>query len=169
MIKTSTLVGIFAIVAIMIFSFGCVSEDASAKTQGDGEILYSPTPQAQNDATSVGEKDAQVEMFKFRGNTECYSCVKLGELADMVVERNFKDEIASGKLVYKEINAQAPENRDITVEYQVTAISLQIGTTINGVKTKENLQQVWYYLEDEPGFENYLKPILEKRLRGELN
>jgi len=157
------------VIAVALFSSGCVSVDNESGKQSvlgqKEELLYSAAPGAVGGA----EKEVFVEMFKFRGNTKCYSCVRLGELSDMVVEKHFKDEVASGKLVYKEINAQDSENALVTREYQISAISLQIGTTINGVKKRENLLNVWYYLEDEAGFENYLKPILEKRLNGELN
>ncbi|MFH1307186.1 MAG: nitrophenyl compound nitroreductase subunit ArsF family protein [Candidatus Micrarchaeota archaeon] len=174
------LIAFFAIVAIALFSFGCVSEGAAGDGQGmiqklNGEnagVLYSPALEVQDEENTVAEiggKDVSVEMFHFHGNTQCYSCVRLGELADNVINNYFKDELESGELNYMHINAQAPENLELAKEYQVSSISLQIGTTINGVKTRENLDKVWHYLEDEKGFENYLKPMLEKRLNGELN
>jgi len=160
---------IFAI-GLMFFSLGCIADEKANEEnrnmqdlENEGE-LYSPTPKFEN-----GKNDILVEIFHFHGNSQCYSCVRLGELADGVVEKYFQDEVESGKLTYAHVNAQAEENAKLAEEYQVSSISLQIGTTINGVKTRENLQQVWYYLEDEEGFANYLVPLLQKRLIGELS
>ena len=159
---------IFAIlfVGLMIFSFGCTGQDekvAVQKSDKQETVLYSSAP------LNAGSKNVSVEAFTFHGNTECYSCIKLGELTKSTINKYFADELKSGKLTYEHLNVQATENREIAVAYQVTAISLQIGTTIDGVKTRENLGHVWYYLEDEQGFENYVVHILQKRLNGELN
>lgn len=161
----------FLVIGAMLLSFGCTVQDGGSKnasqtgsTEQSNTILYS--------SESLGQESKGgtfVEAFTFRGNTECYSCIRLGELTKSTISKHFATELKSGKLTYEHLNVQSAENRGIAVEYQVTAISLQLGTTINGVKTRENLQQVWYYLEDEQGFENYLVPLLQKRLRGELN
>ena len=161
------------IIAVLLMGFGCTSQsnDSVGKTDNISGELYTPVEQTGIDLKQKGAegKDVQVEVFTFRGNTECHSCITLGELTKNTINKYFANELKSGELTYEHLNVQDPRNRDIAVEYQVTGVSLQIGTTIDGVKTRENLQKVWYYLEDEQGFEDYLMPILQKRLRGELN
>ncbi len=166
---------IFISVLSALLFFGCTgqamnSTDANSNIKnknsqlGSDELMYSSIP------TNLSvNSDVSVNLIHFHGNQQCYSCVLLGDLAQKVVDKNFKKEVESGRLKYMHINAQDPNNLQVAQDYQVTSISLQIGTYTNDGIKRENLIQVWNYVGDEVAFENYLTGILSKRLGGELN
>ncbi len=111
----------------------------------------------------------KVELYHFHGTHQCYSCVRVGELAEKTVNTYFADELASGKLVFGHINYDLPENEGLSEKFGVTGSSIWIGTTSSGGFSKEEDTKVWYKLQDEAGFMSYLKGILEKRLAGDLS
>jgi hypothetical protein len=117
----------------------------------------------------IAKEEVKVELYHFHATQQCYSCVRLGELAEKTVETYFADEMESGKLVFEHINYDLSENRKLSKKYGVTGSSLWIGTTVGGEFTKEENINVWYKLNDEKGYLNYLKGVLDKRLLGELN
>ena len=113
-------------------------------------------------------KNIRVEVFHFHFTRQCYSCIRLGELAEATVNEFFKEEIGSGKIVFGHLNVDSEENRELTLKYGASGASLWIGTYIDGVFHKEQNAAVWYKINKEEEFKSYLKGIIEKRLSGEL-
>lgn len=92
----------------------------------------------------------------------------MGKLAENTIMTNFEEEVESGLLTFAHVNAQAPENAQLADKYQVTSVSLQIGTYADGGFRKEVDASAWYFLNDEKKFDEHLTGLLRKRLNGEL-
>lgn len=149
---------------LLLFSilfFGCVSNTHNTATNQNN-----PTTLLQN--SSVNDS-IRVELYHFHGTHQCPSCIKVGELAEKTVNTYFKDELESGKLVFSHINGELPENQNLVNQYGVTGSSLWIGTYMDGEFYKEQNINVWYKINNEEDYLNYLRDIIEKRLSGELN
>ena len=146
---------------ISILFFGCVSD-----TQGTAVNQNNSTTLPQNHSI---DENITVEVYHFHGNHQCQSCIKVGELAEKTVNTYFKDELESGKLVFGHINGNLPENGGLVDKYGVTGSSLWIGTYVNGEFHKEQNVDVWYKINNEAEYLEYLKGILKRRLSGELN
>jgi len=114
------------------------------------------------------QPSVKVEVYHFHATQQCYSCIRLGELAEKTVNTYFTNELLSGTVVFGHINYELPENSALSDKFGVTGSSLWIGTTLNGEFDKEEDTRVWYKLEDEDGFMAYLKGVIEKRLTGDL-
>ena len=139
----------------LLFVAGCSSLTANA---GKGAIA-SPKP---NSTSSV----ERVEVMHFHPAQQCYSCRTLGEYAKETVNIFFAPEIESGKLVFKEVNLDLPENADLVKKYEVTGSSLWIGVyDANGFHKEQNVN-VWYKINNETEFAQYLQPIIRDRLNG---
>jgi thiol-disulfide isomerase/thioredoxin len=111
----------------------------------------------------------KVEVYHFHGNQQCASCIAVGDLAEKTVNENFKDELASGRLVFAHINAQQPENADLAAKYGVTGSSLWIGVyDANGFYKEENVK-VWYLINNPEEYSLYLTDLINKRLNGDLS
>jgi hypothetical protein len=158
--------------------FGCTSVNASEnqQCQGDTCSLNGITENISLNQSNVGLTQNEnagdnitVEMYHFHGTHQCYSCIRVGELAEQTVNTYFKGELQSGKLVFGHINAELPENKDLVTKYEATGSSLWIGTYVNGKFSKEQNTNVWYKIEDEKGYLEYLKGIIDKRLSGDLS
>jgi thiol-disulfide isomerase/thioredoxin len=83
----------------------------------------------------------RVEVYHFHGNTQCTSCIAVGDLAEKTVNANFNDELASGHLVFAHVNYDLPENKDLATQYGVTGSSLWIGVyDTNGFHKQQDIQ-----------------------------
>lgn len=112
-------------------------------------------------------RNTKVEIYHFHRTRQCYSCIRLGELAEETVNTYFKDELESGKIVFAHMNVELPENNEVVMKYGTTGSSLWIGVySPDGGFSKENNLNVWYKLDDPQGFIGYLKKVIEEKLSG---
>lgn len=150
-----------AFLLIILLLFGCVS-DSSVQTAGQNN---STVPPSENSSL----ENVRVEVYHFHGTHQCYSCIRVGELAEKTVNTHFKEELESGKLVFSHINGELPENRGLVDQYGVSSASLWIGTYVDGEFHKEQNINVWYKIDNEAEYLAYLKGVLDQRLAGRLN
>jgi len=142
------------------FTAGCTSSSKSSVSPQSSTLLTDPV-----NSFSV----EKVEVYHFHGNNQCTSCIAVGDLAEKTVTANFKDELASGRLVFAHINAEQPENRALAEKYGVTGSSLWIGVyDANGVHKEQDIK-VWYLIDDEDAYSMYLSGIIAGRLNGDLS
>ena len=166
----------FLILLSVLLVFGCTSGNASESQLCSGDkcsvnvsmantsLNQSTVGLAQNKTT---ETNITVEVYHFHGTHQCYSCIRVGELAEKTVNTYFKNELESGNVVFGHINGDLPENSELVAKYGATGSSLWIGTYVNGNFSKEQNTNVWYKIEDEKGYLEYLKGVIEKKLSGE--
>ena len=119
--------------------------------------------------TPINEDVEKIEVYHFHGANQCFSCRTIKEFAEKTVNTYYKDLLESGKMEFKSIDGELPENREVTMKYGATGSSLWIGTYINGEFYKEQNTNVWYKVNNEEDFLNYLKGVLDKRLLGDLS
>ena len=149
-----------ALIIACDFAAGCTSTAVSS-------------PSHQPSTTSIGATGSnstvvRVEVFHFHGNQQCTSCIAVGDLAEKTVNTNFKDELASGRLVFAHINAELPENYALASKYGVTGSSLWIGVyDANGFHKKEDIR-VWSLIGNKDAYSTYLSGIITKLLNGDL-
>lgn len=126
----------------------------------------SPTPIS---TTSVNSTFERVEVIYFHGNQRCASCIAVGDLAEKTVNTSFKDELASGRLVFADANYDLPENAALATKYNVTGSSLWIGVyDANGFHKEEDIR-VWSLIKDKDAYSTYLSGVITKRLNGDLS
>lgn len=113
--------------------------------------------------------DIRVEVYHFHATRQCWSCIRLGELAEKTVESRFANEVEGGVLSFAHIDAQKSENREVVKRYGVRGSSLFIGTYIGDEFHKEENIQLWYKLNDEDGYMDILEEIIGRRLGGDLS
>ncbi len=82
---------------------------------------------------------------------------------------NFRDELASGRLVFAHVNAEQPENAALAAKYNVTGSSLWIGVYDADGFHAEQDTRVWYLIDDKEAYTTYLSAIISKRLNGDLS
>jgi len=106
----------------------------------------------------------KIEVVHFHGTNQCASCIKVGMFARVTIEGKFSEEVKSGKIVFKEINAEFPENQAIVTKYQARGSSLFVNA-IRG--DKDDITEdttVWRLIDNEiqyiTYFENKLKTLL---------
>ena len=111
----------------------------------------------------------KIEVYHFHGASQCFSCKTIKTFAEKTVNLYYTDLLESGKMEFRSINGDLPENREMVMKYGATGSSLWIGTYIDGEFHKEQNTNVWYKVNNEEDFLTYLKSVLDKRLVGDLS
>jgi hypothetical protein len=111
-------------------------------------------------------KVEKIEVFLFHTTQRCISCINVGKYAKQTIDNNFTEELNLGKIVFKEINIDLPENYQLAEKFEAAGSSLYINT-IRG--DKDNIEQdltVWRLIGDETKFEKYLKDKIDNILKS---
>lgn len=106
----------------------------------------------------------KIEVINFHATQRCYSCTMLGDFTEKSLENLFPEELESGKIVFKSINVDLPENSEITQKYRASGSSLFINLIYDGKDHISEDVQVWRLLNSEIQFREYLGDKLEKYL-----
>ena len=108
----------------------------------------------------------KVIAYYFHGNFRCANCLKIEQYSKEAIEQNFKDELSSGKLVFKVINIETKGNEHFVQDYQLYTKSLVISLVRDGKEVKfDNLTKVWEFLWDRQKFHDYVKEEVTKYLK----
>ena len=128
-----------------------------------------PVPAAQQSVSGAGGMVEKVEVYHFHGNTQCTSCIAVGDLAEKTVNENFKPELASGRLTFAHVNYDLPENIALATKYGVTGSSLWIGVYDAGGFHQKDDTRVWSLIGNKDAYNIYLTGLISKRLNGDLS
>ncbi len=114
------------------------------------------------------EKSTQdyVATYYFHGNFRCFNCYRIEQYSKEAIEQYFKDELDSGKLVFKIINIEEKGNEHFIKDYQLYTKSLIISLVKNGKEVKfDNLVKVWEFLGNKQKFYDYVKDEITQYLK----
>ncbi|MDD4878330.1 MAG: nitrophenyl compound nitroreductase subunit ArsF family protein [Candidatus Nanoarchaeia archaeon] len=143
----------FIILAIALLLAGC-----SEKAPIDSNAVVSGEHQINID---------KLEIYHFHGTHQCYSCKTVGAYAEETVNTFFPNELKTGKIVFRHINGELPENMDLVMKYKATGSSLWLGVyTKEGEFKAEQNTNVWYKINNKIDYMNYLREVIEQKLAG---
>ena len=160
-----TAVALVLVVFAAVLVAGCTSQSdlpLSVTTPAPAPTFASTLP----DGVTV----TKIEVIHFHPARQCDSCITVGEYANATVTTYFADELASGMLIFRQIDGELEENREVVEQYGATGSSLWLGvyTSDGGFHPEENVR-VWYRTDDQQRFMDYLKGMIEKRCAGDLS
>ena len=119
----------------------------------------SPTP----DKSSVPAD--MVEVVYFHRAQRCSSCIYAETGTRYTMETYFKDELASGKLIFKVVDVEAKENDTIVKKYGAFTSSLFINTIRNSSDQIEEVKEIWLVLGKDEAFIEVVKSKIERSLK----
>jgi hypothetical protein len=129
--------------------------------------ITSITP-SKTESVSVAQEQKQpadkIEVVHFHATQQCWSCITAGEFALKTIKERFPEEYKNGTIVFKEINGELSENRDIVIQYQAGGSSVFVNAIIDGRDNIEEDVTIWRLVSDEEGFKNYFENKLKKLL-----
>ena len=110
----------------------------------------------------------RIDVIYFHMTQRCVTCLCFEERINYVIETYFSDAISSGKLVYKVLNAQEPQNAALSKKYKVVGSQLFINSVVNGFDNIDDIQDIWDWncRTDRPGFDLKVKNTIEQRLKA---
>ena len=116
-------------------------------------------------AASHTELSGKVVAFYFHGNYRCSNCKKIEQYSREAIEKYFKEQLKTNRLVFNIINIDLPENKHFTEDYQLYTRSLIIAEFKDGKQVRwKNLTKVWNYLNDRDKFYEYVQSEIQKYL-----
>jgi len=161
---------LIVMLVLTIIVSGCTTDTARTQTQNTqnnlGMSCAGDTCGVSSTQTTKAEVQ-KVEVIHFHGNSQCSSCIAVGDLAEETIKTYYGSELLSGKVTFAHINFDLSENKELAQKYGVSGSSLWIGVYDAKGFHKEENANVWYKIQDKPGYMTYLKGIIDKRLQGD--
>jgi hypothetical protein len=108
----------------------------------------------------------KIELVFFHPVPGCDSCDRVGLYANDTATTYFGPELASGRLVFLDINLNLPENGEVAHRYGAYTQSLWIGVYDESGFHATEITDIWYYQYNKEGFMQYLKGVLDRELGG---
>ncbi len=101
--------------------------------------------------------EGKVIAHYFRGTFRCPTCTMMEKYSKEVIETNFKDALASGKLEFKAVNVEERGNEHFVNDYQLYTKSLILSLVKDGKEVKsKNLTKIWDYARNKQRFFDYV-------------
>ncbi len=114
--------------------------------------------------TTQGIK-SKVVAYYFHGTYRCPTCLTIERYSKEAIEQYFTKELQEGRLEFKPLNVEEPENRHYIQDYQLYTKSLVITLHKDNKQTEwKNLENVWTNVRDKEKFYQYVKEEIEKFL-----
>lgn len=99
-----------------------------------------------------------VTAYYFHGTFRCPTCNKMEQYARGVIENDFKDVLASGKLEFKSVNVENKGNEHFVNDYQLYTKALILSLQKDGKEVRsKNLEKIWEYVRNKDRYENYVR------------
>ena len=112
-------------------------------------------PQAESHPETTGTK---VIAYYFHVTVRCTTCRMIESYSREVVEQKFGADIASGRLQYKLVNLQLPENRHFVKDYQLFTKSLVVVRFDKGRQAEYKvLNDTWELVGDKSAMQAYVE------------
>ena len=114
----------------------------------------------------VTPQQNHVVVYYFHTNFRCQNCYNMEKWTKELVDCDFKDEQASGKVVMKIINTETKGNEHFMNDYKLFTKSVVLGLVKDGKEVKfTNLAKVWDFLRSADKFKAYEKDEISKYLK----
>jgi len=98
----------------------------------------------------------KIQIFLFHATQRCRTCIAIGKLSGEMVNERFLGELSSGKIEFREINIDLPENKALAKKFRVSGSALYINTIANGEENISQDTKVWQLTNNPSDFKDYL-------------
>jgi len=107
-----------------------------------------------------------VEVVYFHRAQRCYSCIYAEKGTRYTMETYFRDELASGKLIFKAVNIEDKKNATIVKKYGAFTSSLFINTKRGGTDHIVEVKEIWFVLGKDKVFVEIVRDKTGESLKG---
>ena len=123
-----------------------------------GEEETSNAALVQNELPKV--KAEKIQVFLFHATQRCSTCINIGKFAGETVNDYFQTELKDGKIEFREVNIDLPENKELTEKFKATGSILYINAIADGKDNIEEDTTVWRLTTNKEQFKNYFRDKL---------
>lgn len=145
----------------LVFAIALVWISVSPNKKNQSSVQGSSSKITEVQKAKSAEK---IQVFLFHATQRCITCVNIGKYAKETVEQKFPEELKSGKIEFREINIDLPENKELATKFKATGSALFINPIIEGKDNIKEDTQVWRLTSNEQSFISYLSDKLNTML-----
>jgi len=122
---------------------------------------------ANDKETKMSSEKAKIIVSYFYTTYRCPSCEKIEKWSYEAIKDSFPEALKDGRLIWRAVNVDKPENKHFIKDYNLFTKSLIISELKGEKEMKwENMDKVWQLLRDQENFFSYVtlgvKKYLEK-------
>jgi hypothetical protein len=143
--KKTIIVILIGVVIVSLLFFIFKNNNQSSVGQMSGDLIKEEI---------IAEK---IEIVHFHGTHQCWSCITVGEYALKTIKEKFPEEYKNGTIVFKDINGELAENKDIVMRYRANGSSLFVNAIKGGVDNIEEDVTVWRLVTNEDQYTSYFQ------------
>ncbi|MCX5632897.1 MAG: nitrophenyl compound nitroreductase subunit ArsF family protein [Phycisphaerae bacterium] len=137
-----------------VFYFGCQEQ----KTPVNSDRILNQQTVNQADKTIV-------IAYYFHRTFRCPTCRAIEAKAAQVIEKNFAQELADGRLTWMPFNLDDPGGKEFEKEFDISISTLVIAKMKGDNNTEyKKLEKVWELVNDNKGFAEYVTNELNNYL-----
>lgn len=112
---------------------------------------------------SVDPASDRVTAYYFHGTVRCEKCIKIERLAQACIQSRFAEDLAAGRLAFRSVNYDEPNNAHFSKDYELTSPSLVLVRSQNGKEANwTTLKEVWDLVEIPPKLDDYIEEQTRK-------
>jgi len=124
-----------------------------------------PAPAAEEVAAP---DEPQTIIYYFHTNKRCRKCTTIEAYTEGVIETEFSDELADGRMAWRLVNLDEPANQHFQERFELSFGTVVLAETVAGeVKRFWKLDRVWKLTDDKAAFETFVRGEVEAFLSGE--
>jgi len=112
------------------------------------------------------EASDRVDVVYFHRTERCSSCQWMGEQTLWTVQNYFAQELASGRVVFRDVDVQKPESASLTKQYNSYGSSLFLNYVKGGQNHIEQVADLYPFIGDQPRFTGQLRAKIAIGLQG---
>jgi len=136
------------------------------KSQPLKEPATKQKQEAPSPHTAVKSQNSKLITYYFHGTFRCTTCRTIEQYSHDAIQTYFAKELGNGRLEFRPVNVEEPENKHFIQDYQLVTRSLVLSLVSDGKETKwKNLPDVWKLVRDKDKFFQYVKDEVEKFLK----
>ncbi len=148
------------IVAKTLLIFVAASCAALPNAAGGPEASASAAPPKPEPARKIAA-------YYFHGNFRCGICRKIEALTKKAIEEAYSGDLKKGRLEWRAINIDKPENEHYVKDFQLATRSVVLEERIDGKQKRwKNLARVWQLVHKEDEFKSYIQDEVRNYLEG---
>lgn len=139
-----------------------ISISPNKKTQSNSTNATAQTSSSVTDEVQKAKPAEKVQVYEFHSTNRCYSCITMGQYIKDTLEESFQPELRDGKIDFREINVDLPENKEVAAKFRAAGTSLFFNPITDGQDNIQEEAQAWRLLGNKQNFSDYLV----KKIRG---
>ena len=117
-------------------------------------------------ATAPTSAETNVVAYYFHVTVRCTTCRTIESYSREVIERKFAADMANGRLQYRVVNVQLPENKHFIKDYQLFTKSLVLVRFDKGRQAEYRiLNDTWELVGDKAAMQGYVEREVREYLK----